>query len=140
MSGSDHPDWLPPLWRMSPWGEAVMEQLYAIFRRDFIDNPARYDGCEVWFFPERERGKELIFWHLVEREDPPGSGHRFPDFRRCERLPWARAMLDNHAEPQIKAWDYAEGDGDTRTYVWLEALDYVGRPYSRTTGLDERAH
>lgn len=125
MSESDHPDWLPPLWPMSPWSEAVMEQLYAIFRRDFIDDPALYDGCEVWFFPERERGKELIFWHLVEREDPPGSGHRFPDFRRCERLPWARAMLDHHRAPQIKAWDYEEGDGDIRTYVWLEALDYV---------------
>lgn len=37
--------------------EAVMEQLYAIFRRDFIDNPARYDGCEVWFFPERSAAR-----------------------------------------------------------------------------------
>ncbi|EQD47696.1 hypothetical protein B1A_03805 [mine drainage metagenome] len=119
------PEWLPPLFPVSPWSETVMEWLYAVFRRDFIDMPTRYDGCEVWFFPERERDKELIFWHLVEREDPPGSGNRLPDFRRCERLPWARAMLDNFSAPEIKAWDYVEGDGDNRTYVWLEALDYV---------------
>ena len=122
---SGHPYWLPPLWPMSPWSEEVMEELYALFRRDFIDNPALYQGYRVWFFPERDRGKELIFWHLVEREDPPRSGNRLPDFRRCERLPWARAMLDNVGAPEVKAWDYEEGDGDVRTYLWLEALDYV---------------
>lgn len=122
---SGHPYWLPPLWPMSPWSEEVMEALYELFRRDFIDNPALYQGYRVWFFPERDRGKELIFWHLVEREDPPRSGNRLPDFRRCERLPWARAMLDNVGAPEVKAWDYEEGDGDVRTYLWLEALDYV---------------
>ena len=121
----DAPDWLPPLLPMSPWSEAVQESLYAIFLRDFVENPASYKGRKVWFFPERERDKELIFWHLTEREDPPGSGNRLPDFRRSERLPWARAMLDHLDAPEVKAWDYKEGDGGIRTYVWLEALDYV---------------
>ena len=56
---------------MSPWSEQVIEALYAIFQRDFVKQPACYAGHEVWFFPEKDRGKELIFWHLVEREDPP---------------------------------------------------------------------
>ena len=110
---------------MSPWSEQVIEALYAIFQRDFVKQPARYAGHEVWFFPEKDRGKELIFWHLVEREDPPRSGNRLPDFRRSERLPWARPMLDNCSHPEIKAWDYEEGDGDVHTYVWLENSDYV---------------
>jgi hypothetical protein len=119
------PTWLPTMFAMSPWSEAVMEALYAIFRRDFVQNTASYFGNRVWFFPEKERSKELIFWHLVEREDPPGSGHRLPDFRRAERLPWARPMLDHCSQPEVKAWDYEEGKGDIRTYVWLEHHDYV---------------
>lgn len=102
-----------------------MDALYAIFHRDFVASRPRYDGHEVWFFPEKDRGKELIFWHLVEREDPPRSGNRLPDFRRAERLPWARGMLDHPTDPVIKAWDYEEDAGDVRTYVWLEAFDYV---------------
>jgi hypothetical protein len=119
------PAWLPPMFVMSPWSDEVMERLYAIFRTDFVFNPVTYQGCRVWFFPEMERGKELIFWHLVEREDPPRSGIRLPDFRRAERLTWARPTLLNHTDPAVLAWDFEEGASDIRTYVWLKDLDYV---------------
>jgi hypothetical protein len=109
---------------MSPLSESVMENLYGIFRRDFVDNPARYRGHGVWFFPEKDRGKENIFWHLVEREDKAAGG-RLPDFRRSERLPWARPMLDNLGQPEVLDWDYEEGDGSIHTYVWLENFDYL---------------
>ncbi|MDO8437381.1 MAG: hypothetical protein Q7S69_04350 [Nitrosomonadaceae bacterium] len=119
---ASHPDWLPPMFVMSPWNETVMESLYTLFRRDFIEHPANYRGVEVWFFPEKDRGKELIFWHLVERGD---TGERFPDFRRAERLPWARAMLDHLDAPEILDWDFEEGDGSVHTYVWLKDFDYL---------------
>lgn len=119
-----HPTWLPVIFPMSPWSEAVMEALYAIFRRDFVDNPASYRGHGVWFFPEKDRGKENIFWHLVERDDK-GTSARLPDFRRSERLPWARPMLDNLGQPEILDWDYAEGDKSIHTYVWLKDFDYL---------------
>lgn len=119
------PSWLPPIFEMSPWSETLMESLYALFKRDFIDNQAYFAGNPVWFFPQKDRGKEEIFWHLIEREDPPRSGNRFPDFRRSERLPWARSMLDNLQEPEILHWDYEEGDRDVHTYVWLKDYDYL---------------
>lgn len=119
-----HPTWLPPIFQMSPWNEAILEALYAIFRRDFIDNPASYRGNRVWFFPERDREKENIFWHLVERDDDDNDA-RLPDFRRSERLPWARPMLDNVGQPEVLDWDYEEGKGDIRTYVWLKDFDYL---------------
>lgn len=125
MSGSGAPDWLPPLIPMSPWNDTVLELLYAIFCQEFLQNPPQYEGRRVWFFPERERGKELIFWHLTEREDPPRSGNRLPDFRRCERLRWARALFDHTEDSGVLAWDFEEGDGDVRTYLWLEPCDYV---------------
>lgn len=119
------PVWLPSMFVMSPWSDEVMEHLYAIFRADFVANPVTYQGFQVWFFPEMERGKELIFWHLVEREDPPRSGNRLPDFRRAERLPWARPLLLNHTDQAVLAWDFEEAASDVRSYVWLKDLDYV---------------
>lgn len=119
------PAWLPAMHSISPWSETVLESLYAIFLQDFVTSPASFNGDPVWFFPEKERGKEQIFWHMVEREDPPNSGNRLADFRRSERLPWARPMLNNPTDPEILAWDYEEGDGSIRAYVWLKNFDYV---------------
>ena len=34
-------------------------------------------------------------------------------------------MLDHLDDPAVLHWDYAEGDGDIHTYVWLQALDYL---------------
>lgn len=59
----------------------------------------------MWFFPEKDRGKENIFWHSVEREDKT-TGERLPDFRRSEGLTWARPMLDNLGQPEIQDWGY----------------------------------
>ena len=34
-------------------------------------------------------------------------------------------MLDHIADPLVKHWNYKEGDGTIKTYVWLEDFDYV---------------
>ena len=34
-------------------------------------------------------------------------------------------MLDHYSAPEILAWDYQEGDGMVKTYVWLKSHDYV---------------
>jgi hypothetical protein len=119
-----YPDWLPSLFVISPWTEHTFEGLYAIFKDDFLDNPANYCGHRVWLFPEKERNKETIFWHLTEREDKE-LACRVADPRRAERLPWGRPMLDNLVDPHILHGDYEEGDKTIKTYVWLKDFDYL---------------
>ena len=116
--------WLPPMAQVNPWTAGTFEMLYGIFKRDFKDSQPVYDGHPVWFFPEMEDGKEVIFWHMTS-EKHRDSGERVPDLRRCERLPWARPMIDNSRQPEIVAFDYLEADGDTNTYVWLQDHDFV---------------
>lgn len=129
---------------MSPWQPGgpndTYGMLYGIFRRDFVDSRPRYRGREVWHFPEQEDGKEKLFWHLTSREVKPKpvprrmqryaasiqqQAGRYPDLRRSERLPWVRPMIENSQQPQVLAWDYVEGTGDTHTYVWLKDRDFV---------------
>jgi hypothetical protein len=118
------PEWLPPKLELNPWTNERFDELYDIFKRDFIDSKAYYDGRKVWFFPEMEDGKLVIFWHLTSREDVERGG-RLPDFRRCERLPWARPMIDHFDDSAIFAWDYLEADRTIKTYLWLKNFDFV---------------
>ncbi len=119
-----YPNWLPELFSVNPWKDTTYEELYALFRKDFIESQPVYEGQPVWIFPEMENGKEKIFWHLTTREDKR-TKERFPDLRRSERLPWVRAILDEPDHTELLIWDYVEGDGDINTYVWLKDYDFV---------------
>lgn len=118
------PDWMPDVFQVNPWTENTFELLYRIFQTDFVNSQPGYRGNTVWFFPEKEDGKEVVFWHLTSRVDKT-TGERLPDLRRSERLPWARPMLDNPDKPEILDWDYEEDDGTIKTYVWLKDYDYL---------------
>jgi len=133
--------------RVSPWQHGgsgdTYEMLYGIFQKDFVLSKPRYDGHDVWHFRGREDfedGKEKVFWHLTSRVSKPKpvprrkrkfaaqirqQAQRLPDLRRSERLPWVRPMIENPDQPEVLAWDYKEGDGTIRTYVWLKDHDFV---------------
>lgn len=132
--------WLPEMANVNPWEADTYEILYAIFHRDFVASRPRYRGSEVWYFPQMEDGKEAIFWHLTTREHRPKpvprrmrryaesiaqQAGRYPDLRRCERLPWVRPIIENSREPELLAWDYREGHGNIRTYVWFKDRRFV---------------
>ncbi|HEY2411594.1 MAG TPA: hypothetical protein VGI40_05105 [Pirellulaceae bacterium] len=124
MSTAGAADWLPPMHVVIPWTTDTFDALYSVFERDFKHSPPTYEGDRVWFFPDMEDGKEKIFWHLTHKDDKQ-AGDRFPDPRRCERLPWGRPMLDDPRHAEIVSWDYEEGKGDTKTYVWLKKRDFL---------------
>jgi hypothetical protein len=64
------------------------------------------------------------FWHLTTREDK-ASGDRLLDPPRAKRLRWCRATIDNAASPDVLMFDYEEGNGRIRTYLWVRDADYV---------------
>lgn len=119
------PRWLPETLDLSTWTEQTYDMLYEIFKKDFILSRPVYNGQSVWYFPQREDGKELIFWHLTSRKEEYAGGERVPDLRRSERLPWVKPTIDNSREPESWVWDYKEGDGSIKTYVWLRNFSYV---------------
>lgn len=121
---TDLPKWLPPMVTVNPWTKYTFDTLYSIFKRDFKDAQPKYKGHTVWFFPEIEDGKEVIFWHLTHREDRE-TGERLPDLRRCERLSWVKSILENPDKPEVLAWDNKEGDGSIKTYLWLKSFNFL---------------
>ena len=84
--------------------------------RIIYNNRVLPDGCN----------KEEGFWHVVSKEDR-GSGERLIDYRRAERLPWARPTMESPERSELKVFDYDHGTKDigVRRYIWLAKYDYV---------------
>jgi hypothetical protein len=134
------PNWLPPCFCVNPWNGDTYEALYAIFCQDIRNYHLKYRTYEVWIFSEKDDGKEKLFWHLTTRKQKikniprrkqkviqtqQNQVQRLPDFRRCERLPWIKPMIENPSDPKVLVWDYEEGDRAIKTYIWLKHRDFV---------------
>jgi hypothetical protein len=123
------PDFLPALLNLDgPWTE-ILDRLYNIFSRDFKSGPITHRGIFVIhdrrILPDGQ-GKEEGFWHAISRWDS-SSRYREVDYRRAERLPWARPLMESPPRFEILVFDHIEGPKDkgTRRYIWLEKFDYV---------------
>ncbi len=120
------PAWLPPIQSCNGSWPEVVTALYAIFDRDFRSGGPSFQGTRIWWNRTVKAGDQFEegFWHLISRTDPR-TGERLPEFRRAERLPWCRPVIDHEREPEVLVWDYDKGEGLVRTYVWLRDFDYV---------------
>ena len=91
--------WLPALEFFDDYGNdwATYEAaLYTIFKEDFLDSHPFYKKIRVSVkhYPI-EYGKEEAFFHTTCKNYSGGS-ERVPDFRRCERIRWIRAFIENY--------------------------------------------
>nr|MBQ4453520.1 hypothetical protein [Clostridia bacterium] len=95
-----------------PWID-YEDFLYSIFRTDFIDSHPEFEGKGVRIrFHPIENNKEEAFYHAT-CQDYRKDGERVPDFRRCERIRWVRAFIENYnCDPSkctdcdgIKVWE-----------------------------------
>ncbi len=48
---------------------------------------------------------------------------RIPDFRRCERIRWAKPVIERDGEP-VKIWREPR-NGENRIHLWLESASYL---------------
>lgn len=121
------PDFLPPALKLEGAWDKILEMLYSVFTADFKQNTARHCGLNVRYddriLPDG-RGKEEGFWHVISKG--PAS-QRSIDFRRGERLPWARPMMENDQRTELKVFDYDHGarDRGIRRYIWLKDFNYA---------------
>ena len=117
---AEPPDWVPQLILMADYGHSFppyIEAVYAIFRQAFIATQPQFQGR--WVRCRRDPiydGKEAGFWHCTsegQQED-----ERIPDIRRCERIRWLRAVIENHTDDRIDVW-HNELRGDMRYSLWF---------------------
>lgn len=90
-------DWLPGLFTLQDcsgqWNQ-YEEELFRQFREDWVDSRPSLRGRPVGHSSSPvAKGRPEAFWHLIQRTDKEAD-ERIPDLRRCERLRWARALIN----------------------------------------------
>lgn len=108
----------PPLLQWTGDWETYDRTLYQVFMQDLTGGILEYSGRKV--FPRRHaevNNKWAGYWHLIQ--EGPIEEERTPDFRRCERLPWIRWVIENaltHSE--IDVWENKRPGGERSTLLW----------------------
>jgi len=121
---SARPNWLPELFTISGEWDLVLEGLHLVFHRDFIVGRPRFRAWPVWWNRAVSAGEQYheAFWHLITKDEGEG---RIVDMRRAERLPWCGPSIVMCNDPCYLVWDYREGSGAIRTYIWYQGGDYI---------------
>lgn len=89
--------WLPDLVPCENWSEfpAYEELIYALFGQDFIQSHPEFEGKPVNIRKHPlVDGREQAFFHVTSKEYTPQK-ERCPDPKRCERIRWVRAFIEN---------------------------------------------
>lgn len=120
-------DWLPPLITLDScngdWARYV-EEIYAQFKRDFVDARPIYNGIRLGLRKHPVvQGKETTFWHLIS--EGKTEEDRIPDLRRCERIGWVRPLIEQAGKRKdIKVWKQ-ERNGKTNIAIALDDFSYI---------------
>lgn len=97
---------LPPLLELHASGgdvAAYLDAVYARFCADFLERPRPdFDGRSFLIDRALVDGKCARFWHMITEGEV--EANRIPAMRRCERIAWARHMIDNRESGEFAYW------------------------------------
>lgn len=127
--------WIPEQELLQDYGgnwSDYEKAIYDIFKQDFVNSHPYFEGQRVSVkkYPI-ENGKEDAFYH-VTCEDYFKNKNRIPDIRRCERIRWIRAFIENYnCNPEecpdcygIKVWKEPY-KSRIRVHILLEEERYI---------------
>lgn len=110
---------------------AAYEQiLYSIYEADFLKSRPNFRALKVSVkYHPATKGRACSFWHLIQQAHlTKKEDDRIPDFRRCERIRWPRAIIEQYENFGVKVWENirctAKGS-EQSVCLWLEAVDYI---------------
>ena len=127
--------WLPELIPCNNWADypTYERQLYSIFKQDFVDSRPLFEEKPVTIRREpRINGYEQAFFHLTSKSYT-NCEERCPDPRRCERIRWIRAFIENYqCDPNlctdcdgVKVWREPYDSNRIRIHLLLEEEKYL---------------
>ncbi len=123
---SDWPDWLPSLIKLEAYGgdnAAYLDALYERFAEDFVHSKPCFRGQQLSLKRHPlSKGREATFWHMIS--EGSDESNRTLDSDRCERIAWARAVIENANDPRVLVWENKRGK-ERRICLWLEECEFV---------------
>src|SRR4051794_20203978 len=108
---------------------SYLDAIYRIYRRDFIISQPTLHGRRCYSDTNKTSdGRERGFWHIITEGDV--EDERLPNMRRCERIGWARALIEAADTPLVRSWVLRKKSGssgrrDTRWYLAPPDFSYL---------------
>lgn len=100
-----------------------LDAIYKCFCDDFIKQKVEYEGTKISLKKHPLlNGKEATFWHLISSGET--ETNRLPDLRRCERIKWSKAIIDNNGNNSIRIWENIR-KGKNRVCLCFGDWEYV---------------
>ena len=123
------PNFLPEILKLKGSWDEIIKLLYSIFEKDFKITKTRHCGLNIIYDSRILKdgdGKEEGFWHVISKFDSQ-TNERLIDYRRAERLPWAKPIMESEKCEELIIFDYDHGNArkGIRRYIWLKNHDYV---------------
>jgi len=115
---------LPDIITLEKFGgdwHTFIESVYEAFRQDFLLTRPIFRGIQLKL--KRHplyQDKAYTFYHMTHIGDVEED--REPDLRRCERIGWAKPVIETCDEWKLKIWPQIR-NGKDRICIWLE-LNY----------------
>ena len=103
--------------------QSYVNAIYAVFEYDLIKNRPKFGSCKLSLknnplFQQRS----YTFYHLTHKGERETK--RTPDFRRCERIAWAKPTIENTEKWNLKFWEQSR-NGKSRICIQLSVEDDV---------------
>lgn len=98
--------------------ERYIEELYKVFKRDFMDRPPFFGKHQLRLKKHPlVQGRAYTFYHMTHCGSD--EKNRIPDMRRCECLPWGKPTIEKVTEYSLRFWPQTRR-GKNRICIWLE--------------------
>lgn len=98
-----------------------IQAVFDVFQRDFILHKTKFRGEELKLkWHPIYQDKAYTFYHMTHKGED--EQNREPDLRRCERMPWARPVIENCDKWSLKIWPQIR-KGSNRLCIWLSIED-----------------
>ena len=124
------PDWLEPLALLEDFSgdpEAYVAHLFSVFTRDFITTTPMFNGKKVLHDKKDDNGRPQAFTHITTEENCQ-TKQRELCIRRCERIAWIKAVIENSNDPKVLVWEKEQHTSKriaARTFLFLEDEDFL---------------
>lgn len=134
------PSWLPPLilFENHKGWKTYIDAVYKVFYYDFVQSRPFFAKLPIYVrqHPSYDN-KGATFWHLIS--EGTEESERTPDLRRCERISWPKAIIENLNENEVKIWETTrtwKGQQQRRINFSNENFSYLVVIASKPKGFD----
>lgn len=101
------PAWLPELVEIAQFGgdhDSYLKAVRQLFDRDFRTSSPSLDGVRVGVSSRQPSNEsDSTFWHCASEDC--GDSQRVPDFNRCSRIEWIRAIIEHSDDASVSRWE-----------------------------------